>query len=442
MKKYICLTLICILLLPLTHCGQNDGGDGDGRIHIYTWDEPKDDPEGKITRVLQEEFDRTHPDIVVHRSAVPMHKDTRISFVSAMVGGRGPDCYNQAYFSFIYLLIKLNMCLPMNKFLEEDDLMNSMKENIIKAATVDSKIYGIPDQVYVMMLVYRKDLFVEAGLDPDRPPRNWVELGQYAKILTNEKKYRYGYALLGMDWADWHWENFVWQAEGRVTELLDDGRCAIRFNEQPGVEALQFYKDLRWKYKAIQKDPLQSWECNLRDFVNGTAAMFMLHPGDITFLFEMGMDPKTLGLAPLPAGPRGKRAAQIGGGFWIINPTIPEDRQRACWTYIRFMTSPESIRKRWHLRKKAGLIYPDTPYWKGLDQSSLDFISDEWIDYVNESIENGRMEYFLKDRISPYLARAIQSVLVDSLADPKAELDECAKRVNKEVIIPYNEEQR
>ena len=65
------------------------------------------------------------------------------------------------------------------------------------------------------------------------------------------------------------------------------------------------------KYEAIQKDPLQSWESNLRDFVNGTAAMFMLHPGDLTFLFEMGLDPKTLGLAPLPAGPHGQRAAQI-----------------------------------------------------------------------------------------------------------------------------------
>ena len=234
----------------------------------------------------------------------------------------------------------------------------------------------------------------------------------------------------------------MWQAGGEVTERLPDGRCAIRFTEPPAIEALQFYKDLRWKYKAVQKDPLQSWESNLRDFVNGTAAMMLLHPGDITFLYDLGLDPNVLGLAPLPAGPDGIRAAQIGGNFWIINPTISKEKQKACWEYIRFMTSRESVIKRWKMREKAGLIYPDTPYWKGLDQSEISPVDSTAAQFVRSSVEQGHMEYFLKDRISPYMARAIQAVLVDSLADPAQELEKCAQRVRREVVIPYNEEIR
>lgn len=34
------------------------------------------------------------------------------------------------------------------------------------------------------VLVYRKDFFKEAGLDPNHPPANWDELAAYAKKLV------------------------------------------------------------------------------------------------------------------------------------------------------------------------------------------------------------------------------------------------------------------
>ena len=440
-------TIICLFGICTFGCSKNSSESfSDNAVHIYTWDEPREDPEGKITRVLQDEFDRTHPEVKVHRvsiaAAAGSHRDMRISFISTMVGNKGPDCYHLAYFSYIYLLTRLNMCLPLNTFFEEDSLLDQLEETIMTPATYRGKVYGMPEQVYVMMLVYRKDLFEQVHLDPDRPPRTWEELGRYAQKLTKINSNQYGMALLGMDWASWHWENFVWQAGGEITERMDDGTCRIRFTEAPAIQALQYYKDLRWKYRCVQKDPLQSYESNRRDFVNGTAAMMLLHPGEITFLYDMGLDPAVLGLAPLPAGPAGINAAQIGGGFWIINPTISEAKQKACWEYIKFMTSRESVIKRWQLREKAGLNYPDTPYWKGLKQSDYSKIDSTWIHHVRTSLSEGKMEHFLKDRIAPYLAKAIQAVLVDSLADPKQELDECARRVYREVVLPYNEESR
>ena len=267
-KKYIhcfhfnIIVAFLICLYILVGCSGNSSENTDNNIvNIFTWDEPRDDPEGKITRVLQEEFDRAHPNIEVHRISIPAaagsHRDMRLSFIATMVGNKGPDCYHIAYFSYIYLLIRLNMCLPLNSFIEADSLLGQLEETIMAPATIKGIIYGIPEQVYVMMLVYRKDLFEQANLNPDHPPQTWEELGQYAQILTNHDKYQYGLALLGMDWADWHWENFVWQAGGEVTELMSDGTCRIRFNEDPAVKALQFYKDLRWKYKCVQKNPLQ-----------------------------------------------------------------------------------------------------------------------------------------------------------------------------------------
>src|SRR5690606_2186524 len=49
-------------------------------------------------------------------------------------------------------------------------------------------VWAIPTSTLVMGLQYRKDLFVAAGLDPERPPRTWDELLEYARRLTRPER--------------------------------------------------------------------------------------------------------------------------------------------------------------------------------------------------------------------------------------------------------------
>ncbi len=46
------------------------------------------------------------------------------------------------------------------------------------------KTWGIPFQRSTIVLYWNKELFKEAGLDPNQPPANWKEMLEYAQKLT------------------------------------------------------------------------------------------------------------------------------------------------------------------------------------------------------------------------------------------------------------------
>ena len=61
-----------------------------------------------------------------------------------------------------------------------------------KGGMVGDKLYGIALGNHSRVLVYNKDMFKAAGLDPDRPPQTIDELIDYAKKLTTPDVYGLG----------------------------------------------------------------------------------------------------------------------------------------------------------------------------------------------------------------------------------------------------------
>ncbi len=410
-------------------------------VSIKTWDAVGNSPGDYVTKTFYEEFNKKFPYIKIARNIIPGRGvDDRLAFTTSMAGGVGPDCYHQAHFPSIPIWIEQGFCENLDRYIKNDPQFKNIVKSAFAPAIKNGSIYGIPRNLYVMTLFYRKDLFKEAGLDPNKPPKNWAELAEYAQKLTKGEKRRYGFALLGQDWASWHWENFVWQAGGEVTERLPDGRCKIRFAEPPAVKALQFYKELRWKYKCIQPNPLQAISDNERDFKYGNTAMIMQSPEFLPALLQEGLSRDEIGIAPLPAGPTGIISAQIGGAFYIINPSSPQEKKDAAWKYIKFMTSKENQIKKWKMFQRAKILYPQPSFYEDLRMEDYVDIQPEWGGAVVTSLKFGKMEYFLKDKIEPYLAKPIQAVLTNENADPKDELEKCAKIVMKEVVQPFNKE--
>ena len=58
-------------------------------------------------------------------------------------------------------------------------------ENVVAKSYVGDKLYGVPMQYNLQYLYYNKDMFSDAGLNPDAPPSTFEELEECAKALTN-----------------------------------------------------------------------------------------------------------------------------------------------------------------------------------------------------------------------------------------------------------------
>ena len=51
-------------------------------------------------------------------------------------------------------------------------------------STYEGRLYGVPLYADVSALFYNKDLFQQAGLDPNKPPTSLAEIREYADKIT------------------------------------------------------------------------------------------------------------------------------------------------------------------------------------------------------------------------------------------------------------------
>ncbi|BBH24559.1 sugar ABC transporter substrate-binding protein [Paenibacillus baekrokdamisoli] len=411
-------------------------------VEITVWDKTK--PDDILKPVYDEifaEFDAKYPNIKVKHEVQPTGTNDREVFVTSMAGGNGPDAYAAAYFPIIGDWVKQGFALDLTSQWQSYADKDQYLPTAMAAGTIDGKVYGIPNNMYTMGLMYNKKLFKAAGLDPDKAPANWDEFVDYAKKLTDPGKNQYGYALLGMDWADWWFEYYVWQAGGDLTTKNADGTVTLDFSKQPTVTALQFYKDLKWKYKAVQKNIVQDIGDNQKDFFLGRVGMILSASDWFMGAVQGGMDLNEVGFSPFPVGPSGKAPSQTGGSYWIINPTVPKERQDAAFTYVAFRNSKESTEKMLKFQSDNGVLPNLLSVRKDVDASQFSKnVPADLVTSVVKTAENVQLEYFLKERLGSYVVKAIQKVLIDEKADPLTELKAAEVLAQREVVDPYNKE--
>ena len=64
---------------------------------------------------------------------------------------------------------------------------------------IGSRSYAVPDEFTTLALYYNKEMFTNAGLNPNKLPESWQEFIEYAKKLTKDldadgKPEQYGFA--------------------------------------------------------------------------------------------------------------------------------------------------------------------------------------------------------------------------------------------------------
>jgi multiple sugar transport system substrate-binding protein len=129
-----------------------------------------------------------------------------------------------------------------------------------KTATVDGKIYAIPDRIDPWMFYYNTDMFKAAGIKEF--PKTMDELVEVCKKITVAGK-QYGYGMVGINDATFigRFLNILYAFHGDF--LTPDGKKAA-INNEAGVAAFQFYGDLLNKYKVAQPSAIANSNADVR----------------------------------------------------------------------------------------------------------------------------------------------------------------------------------
>jgi multiple sugar transport system substrate-binding protein len=455
--KLIQIIIALSLLLVMAACGSSGSGDNSSTkdtatpdksdpkqakaeiVEIVAWDKPREDsPNKALTEKNQADFAAKYPNIKV-KHVEQVSGQEREQFITAVAGGEQPDVVKVAFPSmeaYISQGIAADITDLWNNFSEKDMFV----KGAFGAGTLDGRIYGIPAEMYTTGLYYNKQIFKDAGLDPNKPPATWDEFIDAAKKTHNPSKEINGFDILGMDWADWHFEYYVWAAGGDLTEKLPDGSVKLTFTEEPAVAALQFYKDLKWTHGVTQKNVIQALDENQKDFYTGHAAMIVGASDNYGWFVSKGMNPDDIGFAPFPAGPSGKAPAQVGGAYYILNPKASKEQMEAAFTYATYSVSKDVVDANYDWQKENGVFINLLSIRSDVDMSDKVDVSPDILENINKAAANPQLEYFLKDRLSPYVVNAIQKILLDKDADPLTELQKAENLAQKEIADNYNEE--
>ena len=218
------------------------------------------------------------------------------------------------------------------------------------------KTWGIPFQRSTILLYWNKQMFREAGLDPERPPQTWDEMTRYAQKLTRRdarsEVTRWGVQIPSSGFPYWLFQGL---ATGNGAELMNTAGTKTFFDKPAVVEALQYWVTLS-REQQVHPPGIVEWGSTPNDFLSGKAAMIWTTSGNLGNLkARAGFD---FGVGVLP-GNKQRGSPTGGGNFYVFRKTTPA-QQKAAFRFIQWMVAPERT-ARWGI--DSGYIAVSPAAW-------------------------------------------------------------------------------
>ena len=240
-----------------------------------------------INNIIKE-FEKDHPDVTVEWVDIP-YNALKQKLTAAIAGGVPPDVVNLNS-EFAQVLAQNYALLDMDKAVP-DEKKKLYFEGLWNAARFRNTNYAVPWYVTTRVVMYNRDLFEKAGLNPDKPPVTWDEVGEFARIIK-QKTGIYGYMPA---------IKFIEDLEIRSIPVVNEDRNKALFNCPEGVKLLKWYADLS-KDDMIPPETLpEGYQGALNRYQSGQLGMVIAGP---TLLNRIEKDSPTVfkvtDVAPMP----------------------------------------------------------------------------------------------------------------------------------------------
>ena len=269
------------------------------------------------------------------------------AFDALIAAGNQPDIITISFGSQIGHYAAADVPIP----LEDMDGAQDLFAKIDPAAV--QNLYGhnyyMPIGADVTMMIYNKDLFTEAGLDPDKPPATIAEFLEYAAKIDMLPPRSDGSKVNGtvfwndaLSWGGWYWnmlQPMYLNTNQNKCQLLNKLGTDVVF-DQPECNMTAFF-DFNQKAQKFSPPTMEknffsrnigmwpqygySWEPNLKEAAGGPMVI--------------GED---VAVAPIPVLNAGDTSyTTYGGRALMVMKTTPE-RQQNAWNFVKFLMQDEN----------------------------------------------------------------------------------------------------
>ncbi|WP_199035714.1 ABC transporter substrate-binding protein [Glycomyces salinus] len=222
----------------------------------------------------------------------------------------------------------------LTEYIDALDFADDLAPSHIEVATVDDRKYMVPHTLDLSVLFYNKDLYREAGLDPEQPPTTLAEFAEHARAVGELGDDTYG-TFFGGNCGGCYvftWWPSLW-AEG--AEVMNEDGTESLLASPEAQEVYQTWKGLvddGAVAPGYEEETGTTW---VSYFPEGNIGVMPM-PSTMLGLMPEDMD---IGVAPIP-GLTGGESTFVGGDSIGISSNS-ENRNQA-WDFIRWTLEDET----------------------------------------------------------------------------------------------------
>lgn len=337
-KRVIALMMAAAMsVTALGGCGVQKTDKDDGKIKFSIGDWPTE--EGiDLDRANERKalFEAKYPEYEIVPDTWKFTVDT---FFPKAASNQLPNLY-ATNFTEVEQIMKNGYSHDITDILKNKGLLDRFNPQVLDIVSDDGKINSFPYFAYTLGIVYNTDLFEKAGLMNEdgtpKAPKTWDELRD-AAVQIKEKTGVPGFIFpTAGNCGGWMFTNIAWSYGVDFMEYTDDGKWKATFDTEECAEALQYIKDLKWKYDVLPATSNIDYDEMYSLWGTERGAMLM-SASSVAYVAKTNeMDNEKVGIFPMPAGPE-RHVALLGGKVYNISPDTTEEQLEGIIKYIEFI---------------------------------------------------------------------------------------------------------
>lgn len=341
-KKFglIALSLLLMAVAVTAGCSSSTKGKSGKKVTIEFWHVNSNEWGGNQVKSIIDSFNASQDSVEVVGKYIPNQYQGVIQQAQAAIAGSNPP--DVAMMGYNYLSY-INGNLPYTPIeqvaaLDEEEpsfIKDNFLDNIVDLSRADDgTLVGLSYGLSNPVLYYNADMLKEVGWDPDSPPATWEEVVKLSEQVRDQTG---NYGLYIQEPPDnWAQYALIRSNGGTWLEKQGDGWDVV-VNSPENIEAFQMVGDMvknKLAFHAKQEEGQQA-------FGNGKVAMYYTTIGRMAGIQEQSnFDLRT---TTSPTFGSKTRVIPAGGNSLVVF-SKDKEKQKAAWTFIKFLQSPASLK--------------------------------------------------------------------------------------------------
>ena len=311
----------------------------DGKIHLSYWEKWSGAEEYAMQEVVNQ-FNRSQDRIEVDFLSVG---DINRKTIMATAGGDPPDIAG-LYVTNIYSFADRDALTPLDDFMREDgstpdQFISRFANAYASMISYHDKVWAVPSTPTTVALYWNKQLFAQAGLDPEKPPRTIAEMNSMSAKLTRRDN---SGNLVQVGFLPQASEGWVWAFPYWFGGGLFDGNNVTVGTNPANLTAFQWLAGFSHRYGVDSLRHLTSSFGTLSTpqdpFMNGQVAMIIDGVYRSPFIHQFAPGLK-YGVANWPEAQPGVSDFTVAEADMLAIPRGAK-HPREAWAFLKYVSSP------------------------------------------------------------------------------------------------------